>query len=128
MSVEELLEVDHEECKSMLGSVENRLVVLRCLDSLLDDVWEKINICISSKVSVAGGGGVRRRCLPTKEIKVAGQGEVTATAKQGTGQMRTNKLGPLQSMFGGGKTAAQKQVRTSSPQFKTFASINLTDA
>ena len=82
MSVEELLEVDHEECKSMLGSVDNRLVVLRCLDSLLDDVWEKINICISSKMSVAGGGGVRRRCLPTKEIKVAGQGEVTATAKQ----------------------------------------------
>ena len=48
MSVEELLEVDHEECKSMLGSVDNRLVVLRCLDSLLDDVWEKVNICISS--------------------------------------------------------------------------------
>ena len=46
-------------------------------------------------MSVAGGGGVRRRCLPTKEIKVAGQGEVTVTAKQGTGQMRTNKLGPL---------------------------------
>ena len=56
MSVEELLEVDHEECKSMLGSMDNRLVVLRCLDSLLDDVWEKVNICISSKVSVAGGG------------------------------------------------------------------------
>ena len=90
MSVEELLEVDHEECKSLLGSVDNRLVVLRCLDSLLDDVWEKVNIRISSKVSVAGGG-VRRRCLPTKEIKVAGQGEVTVTAKQGTGQMRTNK-------------------------------------
>ena len=48
MSVEELLEVDHEECKSMLGSVDNRLVVLRCLDSLLDDVWEKVNICIYS--------------------------------------------------------------------------------
>ena len=48
MSVEELLEVDHEECKSMLGSMHNRLVVLRCLDSLLDDVWEKVNICISS--------------------------------------------------------------------------------
>ena len=76
-------------------------------------------------MSVAGGGGVRRRCLQTKEIKVAGQGEVTVTAKQGTGQMRTNKLGPLQSMFGGGKTVAQKQVRTSSPQFKTFASSKL---
>ena len=51
MSVEELLEVDHEECKSMLGSVDNRLVVLRCLDSLLDDVWEKVNICIYSVIS-----------------------------------------------------------------------------
>ena len=95
------------------------------MDSLLlDDDWEKENICISSKVSVAGGR-VRSRFLPTKEIKDAGQGEVTVTAKQGTGQMRTNKLGPLQSMFGGGKTAAQKQVRTSSPQFKTFASSKL---
>ena len=28
MSVEELLQVDHEEGKSMLGSVDNRLVVL----------------------------------------------------------------------------------------------------
>ena len=39
-SVEELLEVDRdrEECKSMLGSMDNCLVVLRCLDSLLDDV------------------------------------------------------------------------------------------
>ena len=76
-------------------------------------------------IGVAGGGGARHRCLSTKEIKVAGQGEVTVTAKQGTGQMRTNKLGPLQSMFGGGKTVAQKQVRTSSPQFKTFASSKL---
>ena len=41
MSVEELLEVDHEECKSILGSVDNRLVVLRCLDSLLDERKEK---------------------------------------------------------------------------------------
>ena len=28
MSVEELLEVDHEECKSMLGSMDIGLVVL----------------------------------------------------------------------------------------------------
>ena len=42
------VEVGHEECKSMLGSMDNRVVVLRCLDSLLDDVWEKVNICIYS--------------------------------------------------------------------------------
>ena len=37
------VEVGHEECKSMLGSMDNRLVVLRCLDSLLDDVcsWRR---------------------------------------------------------------------------------------
>ena len=46
MSVEELLEVDHEECVSMLESIVNRLVVLQCLDSLLDDVWKMVGVSL----------------------------------------------------------------------------------
>ena len=90
MTRDELLRVDHRECRRMSESVETRIFALRCLDRILDDVCDRVRIDDAEKT--------RKK-------------DEVQTRSQKTGRVdkeNTVKFGKIQQMFERNKYCSSK--------------------